>query len=122
MIVFDASTIVSAALKADSIPERALLQAEGVDVLAMSAAVDGEISTVLARHKFARAIPIARRESFLAILREAAIWFEPEVRVADCRDPKDDKYLEPALAAVRKPSSAATTTSWCCILGGVYVF
>lgn len=26
-------------------------------------------------------------------------WFVPSVTVADCRDPKDDKYLELALAA-----------------------
>ena len=40
-----------------------------------------------------------RRERFLRILREAAIWFDPVVRVADCRDAKDNKYLELALAA-----------------------
>jgi uncharacterized protein len=28
-----------------------------------------------------------------------AVWFVPSVRVTDCRDPKDDKYLELALAA-----------------------
>jgi hypothetical protein len=39
LIVFDASTIVSAVLKADSVPERALLRAEETDVLALSAAV-----------------------------------------------------------------------------------
>ena len=113
MIVFDASTIVSAALKADSIPERALLRAEEVDVLALSAAVDAEITEVLSRPKFARAIPSRRRNRFLALLRDAAIWFDPAVRVADCRDPKDDKYLELALAAVPKPSSAATTICSC---------
>ena len=99
MIVFDASTVVSAALKADSIPERALLRAEEVDVFALSAAVDGEIADVLNRPKFARPIPHERRERFLRILREAAIWYDPAVRVRDCRDAKDDKYLELALAA-----------------------
>ena len=38
MIVFDASTVVSAALKVHSVPERALLRAEEVDVFALSAA------------------------------------------------------------------------------------
>ena len=84
MIVFDASTLVSAVLKADSVPERALLHAEGIDVLALSAAVDDEFSEVLSRPKFARAIPLARRDSFLRILRDAAIWFNPVVRVTDC--------------------------------------
>jgi putative PIN family toxin of toxin-antitoxin system len=99
LIVFDASALVSAALKADSVPERALLRAEEVDVFALSAAADAEIVEVLDRPKFARAIPLARRQRLLQILRSAAVWFEPAVRVTDCRDPKDDKYLELALAA-----------------------
>jgi uncharacterized protein len=56
LIVFDASTVVGAALKADSIPERALLRAEEVDVFALSRAVDVEIVEVLSRQKFAAAI------------------------------------------------------------------
>ncbi len=99
MIVFDASTVISAALKADSIPERALRRAEDVDVLALSAAVDAEYTEVLSRPKFREAIPIPRRDALLRALREAAIWFSPAARVTDCRDPKDDKYLELALAA-----------------------
>jgi predicted nucleic acid-binding protein len=59
LIIFDASALVSAALKADSIPERALLRAEEVDVFALSAAVDREIAGVLNRPRFARAIPLA---------------------------------------------------------------
>jgi uncharacterized protein len=99
LIVFDASTLVSAALKADSVPERALLRAEEVDVFALSPAVDDEIARVLSRSKFARIIAPARLQGVLDILRRAAVWFEPAVRVADCRDAKDDKYLELALAA-----------------------
>jgi uncharacterized protein len=99
LIVFDASALVSAALKVDGVPERALLRAEETDVFALSAAVEAEIAGVLARPKFARAVSPERRERLLEILRGAAIWFEPAVRVTDCRDPKDNKYLELALAA-----------------------
>ena len=99
MIIFDASALVSAALKVDSVPERALLRAEEVDVFALSTAVEREIVEVLNRPKFAQAIRRERREYILEVLRGEAIWFEPAVRVADCRDPKDDKYLELALAA-----------------------
>ena len=106
MIIFDASAVVSAALKIDSIPGRALLHAEEADVFALSIAVDREIAAVLTRPKFARAIPLERRTRVLDILRNAAIWFDPIVRIADCRDPKDDKYLELALA-----SSAETIVS-----------
>ncbi|MEO9188386.1 MAG: hypothetical protein ABI224_00045 [Acetobacteraceae bacterium] len=55
MIVFDASTLVGAALKTDSVPGRALLRAEGADVVAPSSAVEAEIAEVLGRPKFARA-------------------------------------------------------------------
>jgi predicted nucleic acid-binding protein len=102
LIIFDASALVSAALKADSVPERALLRAEEVEVFALSAAVDGEIAGVLNHARFARAIPLARRERVLEILRRAAVWFEPTVPVTDCRDPKDNKYLELALAAIEE--------------------
>lgn len=99
MIIFDASTLVGAALKADGVPERALLRAEEVDVFALSEAVDAEITKVLGRPKFARNISVARRERILKVLRGAAVWFDPKLRVTDCRDAKDNKYLELALAA-----------------------
>ncbi len=99
MIVFDASSIVGAAFKRDSTPERALLWAEDNDIFALSAAVDAEIASVLDRPKFARAIPMARRRLVLATLRAGAVWFEPNQRVADCRDTKDNIYLELALAS-----------------------
>jgi len=89
---------VSAALKVDSVPERALLRAEEVDVFALSAAVEAEIAMVLNRPKFTHAISPPRRERVRHILRRSAVWFEPAPRMTDCRDPKDNKYLELALA------------------------
>ena len=70
-----------------------------MDVFALSRAVEQEIGGVLSRPKFARAIRQERRDYILNALRNTAVWFEPEVRVTDCRDPKDNKYLELALAA-----------------------
>jgi putative PIN family toxin of toxin-antitoxin system len=99
LIVFDASVVVGAALKADSVPERALLRAEETDVFALSIAVDAEIAEVLNRPKFAGAVSRERREFFLSVLRGAALWFEPAIPVTDCRDPRDNIYLELALAA-----------------------
>jgi putative PIN family toxin of toxin-antitoxin system len=99
VIVFDASTLVGAALKVDSVPERALLRAERDDIFALSPAVYAEIGEVLSRAKFARGISPGRRERIMTLLRDAAVWFDPAVPIAACRDPKDDKYLELALAA-----------------------
>lgn len=99
MIVFDASAVVSAALRVDSVPEQALLRAEATDLFALSAEVDAEIAEVLGRPRFAKAVTAARRTRILDILRGDAVWFSPTERVTDCRDAKDDKYLELALAA-----------------------
>jgi uncharacterized protein len=99
LIVFDASTLVSSALKAGSIPERALLRALEADVLALSTAVDLEITEVLNRAKFSFTLSPERRENFLETLRRSALWFEPVISVSDCRDAKDNKYLELALTA-----------------------
>ena len=99
MIVFDASAVVSAALRANSVPERALLRAEAIDVFALSVEVDTEISEVLCRSRFAAAVSVERRNRILASLRDQAVWFTPSQRIADCRDPKDNRYLELALAS-----------------------
>jgi predicted nucleic acid-binding protein len=77
LIVFDASTVTSAALKMDSVPEHALLRAEEADVFALSSAVEREIVEVLNRAKFARVIPPERRRQILEILRVEAVWFKP---------------------------------------------
>ena len=99
MIVFDASAVVSAALREDSVPERALLHAEATDLFALSAEVEAEIVEALDRPCFARAVTVARRTRILDTLRGGAVWFAPAKRVTDCRDAKDNKYLELALAA-----------------------
>ncbi len=99
MIIFDASALVSAALRVDSVPEQALLRAEEIDVFALSAEVDEEIAEVLNRPRFAAAVSTARRTRILDIVRDQAVWFRPSGHVADCRDAKDNKYLELALAS-----------------------
>ena len=98
-VVFDASSVIGAALKQDSIPERALLLARSQETICLSPAVESEIREVLRRPKFRKYISEASRDRILDILGAAALVFEPRDQVTDCRDPKDNKYLELALAA-----------------------
>lgn len=58
-----------------------------------------EFSEVLARPKFRCVISDDRRREVLELLSVAAAWFEPAHKIADCRDAKDNRYLELALAA-----------------------
>ena len=73
MIVFDASALVSATLRENSLPERALLRAEEIDAFALSVEVDAEIAGVLARPRFAAAVSAARRARILDVLRGGVV-------------------------------------------------
>ncbi len=101
IVVIDASTLVSAALKADSVPERALLRAVNEpNRLLLSREIEEEYREVLFRPKFDRYVSAERRHRILDIVAVAAERIESPVAVRECRDPKDDKYL--ALAAAGK--------------------
>ena len=98
IVVLDASTFVSAALKANSLPERALLRAlDEPNRLILSQEVENEYREVIFRPKFDRFVSEERRRRILDIVILAADKVEPTEAVRECRDPKDDKYL--ALAA-----------------------
>lgn len=98
-VVFDASSIVGALLKADSVPERALLLARSHETICLSPAVEAEIREVFSRPRFARHLSGGRGDSILSLLSMAATSVMPTEAVTDCRDAKDNKYLELALAA-----------------------
>jgi putative PIN family toxin of toxin-antitoxin system len=99
IIVFDASTLVSAALKANSIPEQALLRAVSEpNHLILSREIEDEYREVLFRPKFDRFVSVERRQLIVDIVVIAAERIEPVAAVRECRDPKDDKYLTLAAA------------------------
>ena len=99
MIVLDASTLVSATFNRHGIPARAVGQALSKDRVAISEPVMTELLDVLHRPGLARFVRPERRSQLLGQLVTLGISFEPVERVTDCRDVKDDKYLELALAA-----------------------
>ena len=99
MIVFDASTLVGAAIGRDSVPRRAVHRARERDTFALSEPIRDEVVEVLHRPRLARFLDPVLRDELLDLLIPGAVWFEPTVSVHDCRDAKDNKYLELALAA-----------------------
>ena len=61
--------------------------------------VESEIMEVFGRSKFARYLTPGRIQRILDLLVTAALVFESTEVITDCRDAKDNKYLELALAA-----------------------
>ncbi len=54
---------------------------------------------MLRRPRLARFVDPAARDVLLELLRTVSVWLEPSQRITDCRDAKDNKYLELALEA-----------------------
>ena len=99
ILVFDASTLVSASFRDNSIPGRAFFRAlDASNTLLLSQEVEDEYRDVLSRPKFDRYVSIERRQRILDIITVSAATIEPTEIVSECIDPKDDKYLTLAAA------------------------
>ena len=101
-VVFDTSTLVSAALRENSIPDQALIRVLRCCDLCVSEATLAELKEVLAREKFRRYLTDGARERFVRVMEASVRRFtvrEEDCLLLDpaCRDPKDNKFL--ALAA-----------------------
>lgn len=97
-VVLDTSTLVSAALRVDSVPSRALLKALRECELCASEATLQELALVLSRAKFDRYLARAERDSFVELISTYSVVWTVRDEVHDCRDPQDDKFLALALA------------------------
>jgi putative PIN family toxin of toxin-antitoxin system len=97
-VVFDTSTLVSAALRPDSVPHQALLRALRFCDVCVSRETLDELQKVLTRRKFQRYLPETARRLFVRTVennvRIVAVrdWTELAVAPA-CRDPLDNKFL-----------------------------
>ncbi len=69
------------------------------DTLALSPSVESEYLDVLARPRLARFLDGEVVAEVLGILLSFTVRFTPTETVRDCRDAKDNHYLELALAA-----------------------
>jgi putative PIN family toxin of toxin-antitoxin system len=95
--VLDTNVIVSALLFPDSVPFQAFIQATKLGEILLSIETAEEIGSVLDRPKFNRYILAEERDRFLATLIRQATLVVPSERILECRDPKDNKFLEVAV-------------------------
>jgi uncharacterized protein len=96
-VVLDTNVFISAALKKRTPPETAVHLAAASHFLLKSTITERELFVTLARPRLAPLIP----PHFLDWLHElmvAAELVKISERIAACRDPKDDKFLELAVS------------------------
>jgi len=96
-IVADTNCLVSRLLLPSSVPGDAVRRAADSGLLLASEATMNELADVLARPKFDRYISLADRQQFLRLLGRVAEFVPTVYPVRECRDPKDDKFVELAL-------------------------
>jgi uncharacterized protein len=97
-LVFDTNVIISAALLKRSVSRRAFDKALNEGELLTSAETIDELHEVLGRADFAKYVTEDERMEFLAVLLREATLVEVTVYVGECRDPRDNKFLELAVS------------------------
>lgn len=98
--VFDTNSLISAALTPQSTNRRALDKALQLGELAISEAGLDELTEVLFRKKFDRYfLHDEERWTIVRKIEQGSAVYVPTIQITDCRDPKDNKFLELAVTA-----------------------
>jgi putative PIN family toxin of toxin-antitoxin system len=96
-IVVDTNCLISRLLLPESVPGEAVRKAVNTGVLLVSEPTMHELADVLGRPKFDRYVSLENRQQFLRMLGRVSELVPIVNHVRECRDPKDDKFLEVAL-------------------------
>ena len=96
-IVVETNVFVSAVVKANSLPFLVVRWIDGHGGLIKSAATEQELLVTLARPHIAAVTIPSFRDDLAKMLARAELVPITE-RIAVCRDPKDDKFLELAIS------------------------
>lgn len=96
-VVCDTNVLISAVLFPASLPGKAFAHASRYGRLIVTSDLAHELRDVLSRPKFARYVPAAIRDEFLATYLTDAEFVAVTERITICRDPKDDHVLDAAI-------------------------
>jgi uncharacterized protein len=96
--VLDANVLVSALLFAQGKPRQSLKKAQAIGVLLMSESTFDELERVVSCPKFDKYVLLSKRIEFLQDLAETVRFIEVTAQILECRDPKDNQYLELAVS------------------------
>lgn len=99
LFVFDTNSLVSASLLGGTTTARAIDHAITIGTLVFSNSTFDELIEVLFREKFDKYFEENERFAFLNKVELNSKTFTPEISIIECRDPKDNKFLELAFAA-----------------------
>jgi putative PIN family toxin of toxin-antitoxin system len=99
LFVIDTNTLVSAFLSKYSKPTLAYEKARRTGKVLASLETYEEFCDVFVREKFDKYISLNIRLEILNEFKEIAIFIKISEMITDCRDPRDNKFLELAISA-----------------------
>ncbi|MEO6813804.1 MAG: putative toxin-antitoxin system toxin component, PIN family [Ginsengibacter sp.] len=99
LFVIDTNTLISAFLFKYSTPRKAFEKAVKKGRVCSSFKTYDEFSEVLLRSKFDKYISPEEKLLALKQFKELTLFGEISKTITDCRDPKDNKFLELAVSA-----------------------
>ena len=98
-VIFDTSSLLAVCIYPDREPAQIFRQALLHFELVATPQTLAELAQVIGRSKFDTWRPLATRMVWLQNYAANVVEYQPESQVTDCRDAKDNKFLEAALAA-----------------------
>jgi uncharacterized protein len=98
LFVIDTNTLISAFVFKYSNPRKAFEKAIKKGEVFASLKTYNEFSEVLLRPKFDKYISLEEKLLALKEFKELAVFRKISETITDCRDPKDDKFLELAVS------------------------
>lgn len=98
--VLDTNVLVSAILLPNCTAYQAYQKALDTGILLVSSQTFSEYENVILRPKFERYISLVRRQTFVDELRETVQYIEITEFITDCRDMKDNIYLDVAINGI----------------------
>ena len=94
-VVVDTNVLISALLTPTGTPGQVMRElATSGSTLLLSRITFLELASRLARPKFDRYRTPEQMDRYLEWLAELAEWVKPSIRITDCRDPDDNRFLE----------------------------
>jgi putative PIN family toxin of toxin-antitoxin system len=109
--VLDTNVVVSALLLARSVPRQAFDKAIIEGTVLVSLPLLAELAEVLGRKQFDKYLLEEERTQFLIALLSRTELVEPAEKITECRDSKDNKFLELAVSGKQIALLAVMMTS-----------
>ncbi len=96
-VIFDTNALISRLLLPKSVAGRAVRRLLELAQPLVSESTLEELATTLSKDKFDRYVTLADRREFFQKFARVAEWVHVTTVVRECRDPRDDQFLELAV-------------------------